>query len=100
MEKVTKKDIIDDAWALKVSLTEEEVDYCVGEVNNFFASRPDFNCDDISESCVELTPLRYVNSEVVNVFSAREETLVSAEEVLSNTLDREGNYVKVPKVLK
>ncbi len=100
MIKVTKQDIIDDAWSLKVDLTEEEVEYCVNEVNDFFESRLELDCNEMSESCVDIAPMRYVNSELVNVFSVREENLITAEELLINTKDKEGNYVKVPKVLK
>lgn len=100
MSKVTKEDIVANAWALKVDLTDSEVDYCVDEVNKFFAKRPELDCNYIDENCVALEPLRYVNENVVNVFSATEENIADTEDILSNTLDREGNYIKIPKVLK
>ncbi len=100
MGKVSREEIINNSEVVKVKLTDEEVDYCMNEVNKFFDNRPELNCDEVNENCVVLEPLRYVNSDVVNVFSARGETLISAEDMLSNTLDKEGNYIKVPKVLK
>lgn len=100
MNKVSREEMINNSEVIKISLTDEEIDYCVNEVNKFFDNRPELNCEEVRENCVTLEPLRYVNSDVVNVFSARGETLVSAEDVLANTLDKEGNYIKVPKVLK
>ncbi|MFV0424617.1 MAG: aspartyl/glutamyl-tRNA amidotransferase subunit C [Bacilli bacterium] len=100
MSNVNRDDVTNNAWALKVSLTESEIDYCVKEVNNFFNSRPQLDCEEVIEGCASLQPLRYVHSEIVNVFSTREESLISVDDILENTLDREGNYIKVPKVLK
>lgn len=100
MSKIGKEEIINNAWALKVSLTDQEIDYCVEEVNKFFDSRPELNCELVDDDCMTLSPLRYVHEDIVNVFSAREETLASTEDVLVNASDREGNYIKIPKVLK
>ncbi len=92
MEKVSKATILKDAWALKVCLEEENIDYYVSEVNNFISKHPEVDLKGVK-------PLRYVNEEVVNVFQSTDNELASAEDVMKNVKDREGNYIKVPKVL-
>lgn len=92
MKKVNKEVILKDAWALKVHLADDEVDYYVDEVNKFIELHPEIDLKDVK-------PLRYVNEEVINVFSSVDNELASSSDVLKNVRDREGNYVKVPKVL-
>ncbi|MFV0498969.1 MAG: Asp-tRNA(Asn)/Glu-tRNA(Gln) amidotransferase subunit GatC [Bacilli bacterium] len=96
MNKINKLDIKNNANALKMEMTDSEIEYCLEEANKFFDSRPKFNFENRDD----LKELRYVNENVVNVFSSNEDVIVSADEVLLNAIDREGNYFKVPKVIK
>ncbi len=92
MNKVERDTIIKDAKALKINLTEAEIDLYVDEVNKFISLHPELQLGDVE-------PLRYVNEEVVNVFNSNDEAVVEVDLLLSNVEDREGNYIKVPKVL-
>ncbi len=92
MDKVSKDIILKDAWALKISLDAKDVDYYVSEVNKFISKHPKLDLSGVK-------PLRYVNEDVCNVFMSCTNELASVEDVMKNVSDREGNYIKVPKVL-
>ncbi len=92
MNKVSKEVILKDALALKIDLEDDLIDYYLEEVNTFINSRPEIDLQGV-------LPLRYVNADVVNVFSTTQNDLLNVDDLMKNVSNREGNYIKVPKVL-
>ncbi len=93
MNKITKAEIIEDAKSLKITISDDEAKFFCDEVNEYMETRPDIDYSNIEA-------LRYVNPETINVFSSGEQKLIDVDDLISNVKDREGNYVKVPRVIK
>ncbi len=91
--KFTKEELIKDAETLKISLTDRETEILFKEISTFYDKHP----EGISLDGIEM--MRFVNEDVVNVFRTQEVELVKVEDLMKNVHDREGNYIKVPKVI-
>ncbi len=91
--RITRDELLRDAMQLKIELNENEIEILLNDINTFYDKHP----DGVDLTGVDM--MRYVNDEVVNVFSSSGEKHVDVESLLENVKDRKGNYIKVPKVL-